>query len=145
MSLWVVLCAVGVLFWGAWGLVLRIALIRDGDFLSVNAATALGILAVSVATYLMLAQPPQVAFTATLLLLVLATGLTGGLGQLCYSRALEHGPVAVVVPMYALSPIITVVLSVAFLGEHLNGRQILGVVLAFISSFILSLKESSDE
>lgn len=141
MSTWAILSVIGVLFWGAWGFLLRVALVKDGDFLGVNAASSLGILAIATPPFLMFQTAPLPAVTLTLVALIVATGLAMGVGQLCYTRALEKGPVAVVVPIYAMSPIVTVILSVAILGETLSFKQIVGVATAIISVIILSVEE----
>lgn len=141
MTTWLPLALVGVLFWGAWGFLLQVAIYKDGDFLNVNAASSLGILAVATPPFLAYHSAPFPAAVATAILLILGTGLAMGGAQLCYTRALEKGPIAVVVPLYAMSPIVTAVLSVSFLGESLSSRQMIGVALSIVSVFILSIEE----
>jgi transporter family protein len=145
MQSWEVLCASGVLFWGIWSWTLKIALKHDNDFPAVTLATSLGIFAIAGCAYLAFATPLQLPATVSVWLLLLVSGITGGAGQVFLAQALERGPVAVVVPMYAMAPMITVVLSILFLHDGFTGRQAIGVALAVISTIILSLKERPDE
>lgn len=70
----------------------------------------------------------------------LITGLLGGTGNIAMYLALARGGKAsIVIPFVGLAPLVTVVLALALLGESLNRAQILGVVLALISIYLLSL------
>lgn len=66
-------------------------------------------------------------------------GLLGGLGEVAYFRALEVGNASLVGPVTSLFPALTVVLAVVFLKERTNWRQGIGILLALVSIFILSL------
>jgi len=68
------------------------------------------------------------------------TGLLGGTGNIAMYLALARGGKAsIVIPFVGLAPLVTVVLALALLGESLNRAQIVGVVLALISIYLLSL------
>jgi len=70
----------------------------------------------------------------------LITGLLGGSGNVAMYLALARGGKAsIVIPFVGLAPLVTVVLALALLGESLNRAQIVGVVLALISIYLLSL------
>lgn len=72
----------------------------------------------------------------------LAAGLTAGLcmafGLLCFFRALAGGAAAVVVPLTALYPLVTVILSRVVLQETITPRQLAGVALALVAVWLLS-------
>jgi transporter family protein len=57
------------------------------------------------------------------------SGLATGASWLCYFRALKLGDAACVVPIDKLSVVIVALLGVIFLGEHLSGRAVAGIVL----------------
>ena len=59
------------------------------------------------------------------------SGLATGFSWLCFYRALQEGPVSVVVPIDKLSILITISFSYFILGERLSKWSLLG--LAFIS------------
>jgi len=72
----------------------------------------------------------------------LATGLGAGLsmafGSLFFFRALAGGEATVVVPLTAIYPLVTVVLSWAFLQEGLTPRHLAGISLALLAVWLLS-------
>ena len=57
------------------------------------------------------------------------SGIATGLSWLCFYRALQDGPVSVVVPIDKLSILVTVAFSSLFLREKLNKVPIVGLVL----------------
>jgi transporter family protein len=57
------------------------------------------------------------------------SGLATGASWLCYFRALKLGDVARVAPIDKLSVVIVALLGVIFLGEHLSGRAVAGIIL----------------
>ena len=65
------------------------------------------------------------------------SGLATGLSWLCFYRALQEGPVSVVVPIDKLSILITVAFSYFVLREKLNKKPLIG--LAMIAAGTLSL------
>ena len=65
------------------------------------------------------------------------SGLATGLSWLCFYRALQDGPVSVVVPLDKLSILITVALSVLFLHESLKKKQAAGLILIVIGTLSL--------
>jgi transporter family protein len=70
----------------------------------------------------------------------LSTGVLGGAGNLAFYLALaKGGKAAIVVPLVGLAPLVTVIMAFFFLKESLNRTQILGLLLALVSIFLLSL------
>jgi uncharacterized membrane protein len=59
-------------------------------------------------------------------------------GLLFFFEALGRGPVAVVVPLTALYPVVAVVLSRVFLQEALTLRHLAGLALAMAAVWLLS-------
>jgi transporter family protein len=68
----------------------------------------------------------------------LAGGVCMAFGLLSFFSALAAGPASVVVPLTALYPMVTVVLSWALLKEDLTGRHLAGIVLALAAGWLLS-------
>jgi transporter family protein len=71
-------------------------------------------------------------------LLVVAGGLCTSLGAIGFFSAIERAPLALVAPLTSLYPVLTVLLSLLFLGERLTLAQSLGVVCAILSGVLLS-------
>jgi transporter family protein len=70
----------------------------------------------------------------------LITGVLGGTGNIAFYLALaKGGKASVVVPLVGLAPLVTVIMALLLLKESLNRAQILGLVLALVSIFLLSL------
>jgi transporter family protein len=74
----------------------------------------------------------------TWLFLVLS-GLATGASWVCYYRALKLGPAALVAPVDKLSVVLVAIFGVTLLGEHLGGRQWLGVALVATGAVLLSI------
>ncbi len=68
----------------------------------------------------------------------LAAGICMAFGLLCFLKALTLGTAAVVVPLTALYPLVTVVLSRVVLQEAISPRQLTGVALALVAVWLLS-------
>jgi len=124
---------------------LKLALTRDRDFVSVTVTSSFAVLVVAIGAYALFGTSAAWEVTATVIGLMLLSGLSLGFSQLCYSQALEHGPVSVVVPLYALSPMLTVIFGIVVLRETLTMVQVTGVVLAIVSTFLLSMEDPADE
>ncbi len=60
-------------------------------------------------------------------------------GVLTYLYALEMGNSLIVIPLAALYPGVTVILSKIFLQEKISKRQSLGIVLAIAASVLLGI------
>lgn len=68
------------------------------------------------------------------------TGVLGGTGNVAFCLALASGgKAAVVVPLVGLAPLITVILAMLWLKESITRVQIVGLLLALLSIYLLSL------
>ncbi|HLI33929.1 MAG TPA: DMT family transporter [Terriglobia bacterium] len=68
------------------------------------------------------------------------TGILGGTGNILFFTSLTMGGrAAVVVPMTSLSPLATVILAFLVLREKISASQIVGLGLAFVAIYLLSL------
>ncbi|MCL2084830.1 MAG: EamA family transporter [Oscillospiraceae bacterium] len=68
------------------------------------------------------------------------SGLATGLSWLCFYRALQEGPVSVVVPIDKLSILITVAFSYFVLREKLNRKPLIGLALIVAGTLSLLIK-----
>jgi bacterial/archaeal transporter family protein len=67
----------------------------------------------------------------------LASGAGLALGLLCYYFALEESPASVLVPLTAIYPAISVLLSYALLHERPTFSQWVGVVFVIVGAILL--------
>ena len=81
----------------------------------------------------------RVLDTKSIVFLVLSA-LATGLSWICYFKALQVGPASGVVALDKLSLIFAILLSVVFLGEHLQWVQWVGVALMFGGAFLVVYK-----
>jgi uncharacterized membrane protein len=65
-------------------------------------------------------------------------GLGGALGAVLLTRALTQGPASAVLPMSELWLVVSVALSVLFLGEQLTWRRVLGLALVIAGAVVLA-------
>jgi transporter family protein len=65
-------------------------------------------------------------------------GVGAALGTVCFYLLLARERASLTVPMTSLYPGLTVLLSVLFLKEELNGLHLLGIVFALAAVALLS-------
>jgi uncharacterized membrane protein len=137
MPKWLWYSILTTLFWGAWGVVSKVAMNMMSPMVN------------------------QVVFTLGLIPLVLivarsrqawagpnrwrggtfafVTGILGGVGNVTMYEALSHGGKAsTVVPITGLYPLFTVVTAIPLLREKLNWVQVVGIGLAVIAILLFS-------
>ena len=68
----------------------------------------------------------------------MVVGLLGAGGQLILFEALREGPAYIVFPLISLFPVLTIILSVAFLKESTNKKHWTGIALALIAAVFLA-------
>ena len=82
-------------------------------------------------------HPGQLASRSVVFLIL--SGLTTGLSWLCYYRALQSGPVSLIVPLDKLSLIVALGFAVLVLGERLTAWQWVGASLMTLGALVLVL------
>jgi transporter family protein len=127
------LAALGL--WGVWG-VLSKAASRHLPAAAVYLLAVAGHLAVI--GYLGLTGGLTIPWQPAGLAFALAGGVCMAFGLLSFFSALAAGPASVVVPLTALYPMVTVVLSWALLKEDLTLRHLAGILLALAAGWLLS-------
>ncbi len=68
-----------------------------------------------------------------------SAGILGALGYVCFFAGMTRGTVGLVGTIAATSPLLTVALSVLFLGETLGSLQVLGIAMTIACVLILSV------
>lgn len=136
---WMALSLLTVLLWGVWGLQSKIIVNRMSPWMN-QVLFSLGLIPPIVWMLFWknlrrtAGSAKRGAFYAYL------TGIMGGIGNVALFVALARGgQAAIVVPLVGLAPLITVVLAMLLLKETLNRAQVLGLILALVSIYLLSL------
>ncbi|MDZ7688102.1 MAG: EamA family transporter [Halobacteriales archaeon] len=69
-----------------------------------------------------------------------AAGVALAVGILAYYRALELGPVSVVVPIFGMFIVGSAVVGVVFLDESVTARKVVGVALAVVAVYLVTVE-----
>ena len=67
------------------------------------------------------------------------SGLATGASWICYFRALKVGPASLVAPVDKLSVVLVALFGVLLLGERLDPKQWVGVLLVGVGAVLLAL------
>ena len=136
---WFELAIVAIVFLGVADFLIKIAY----DFLDwkwVFIFTDVGILIVTLSFYLYL-RPTFAGVTHTGFFITVIAGIITSLGAVAFYLALSQSKVSIITPLIALYPVVTITLAILFLKERLTLYQGIGIVLALISIFLISLGE----
>ncbi|SFR43557.1 EamA family transporter [Halogeometricum limi] len=71
---------------------------------------------------------------------VLAAGVCLTVGILAYYRALSMGPVSVVSPIFGMFLVLSSLVGVVFLNESLTARKALGIGLAVVAVYLVTVE-----
>ena len=138
MPIWLTFAILALVFWGITGVTQKLATNRitsERSFLWFCWA----MVALSAVVLLLHPQFPHLA--PIILVAAIAGGTLNALGAWTSFRALESGGKAsIVISLISLYPLLTVVLAVTFLHEHLTLTQTLGALTAIAAAILLSLE-----
>ena len=70
-------------------------------------------------------------------LFIILSGLSTSLSWLFYFKALALGEASVVFPIEKLSLVVSILISITFLKEKVNKKQIIGIIIIFIGTSLL--------
>lgn len=108
-----------------------------------NLATFIRTIVILIVTALIISfrsewQKPESIDSKTILFLALSAVATG-LSWLCYYRALQLGPASQVAPVDKLSVVLVMIFAVAFLGESLSLKAMLGGGLIAAGAILIAM------
>ena len=108
-----------------------------------NLATAIRTVVVVIMAWLMVfltgAQGGIGAIGKKSWIFLILSGLATGASWICYYKALQIGQASKVVPVDKFSIVITVILAFFLLGETVNIKTIIGVLLITAGTFVMIL------
>jgi len=132
---WLAFSLMALGLWGVWGFLSKVAARQ----LPPQAVYLLAICGHAVVLgYLWLGRGLAIPWHPWGLTAALAAGVFMAFGLLCFFQALAAGAATVVVPLTALYPLVTVILSWAVLREDLTPRRLAGIGLALLAGWLLS-------
>jgi uncharacterized membrane protein len=128
---WLIYALITTGFWGVWGAFAEFPTRHGFPETLVYVVWALTM--IPPALYAMHRVGWRVQGDPKSMLLGLLIGLTGAGGQMLLFHAVHTGPTYLIFPIIALSPVITIVLSMLFLRERVSKLGGFGVALALIA------------
>jgi transporter family protein len=139
MPRWLLFSLITILVWGAWGVVSKVA--SEGVDANTNQIFfTFGLLPLIALVWRSPRNAGGGAGRRVGIRWAFLTGILGGTGNIAFFHALVMGGKASIVsPVTALFPVVTVVLAVTLLHERVGTTQKLGLILALIAIYLLSM------
>jgi uncharacterized membrane protein len=128
---WLIYALITTLFWGVWGAFAEFPT-RHG-FPDTLVYVVWTLTMIPPALYAMQRVGWRVQRDGRSVLLGALIGFTGAGGQMLLFHAVHTGPTYLIFPVIALSPVVTIALSMAFLRERVSKVGALGVLLALLA------------
>jgi drug/metabolite transporter (DMT)-like permease len=135
-SLWLIYALITTLCWGVWGAFIEAP--EKRGFPATLGYVVWSLTMIPCAAIALSLVGWRVEWDARSILIGLIAGFLGAGGQLLLFETLRRGPAYLVFPVVALSPVVSVVLAVLFLGEGASGRAWAGIVAALLSLPLLA-------
>ena len=137
----IILLIVTTILWGSTPILEKIGLKTTGPLTGVTIRS----IAVTnfLLIYLLVAGQLKQVFSTDIKTIAIfaATGLMAGLlGMLTYFGALKLGAASEIVPIAATYPLVTVILSILILGEHVSLWRIVGTVFIIAGVWLVQIK-----
>src|SRR5947209_17770578 len=135
LKLWYVYAVLTVVTWGLWGVFSKLASNYSKPRQALLFQTV-GVLAFTI--IVLVIEKFRFEWSAPGFTWAALGGFFAFVGFLTFFAALEDGRASTVVTLSALYPLVTILISIAFLHEKLNARQGIGIALAMIASVLLA-------
>lgn len=136
---WLFFSLLTILVWGVWGMVSKIS----SD--AIDADTNQVFFTFGLVPLILLAWRPSRTSSESKgrtvgIVWAFVTGILGGTGNIAFFRALgSGGKASIVAPVTALFPLVTVVLAITLLRERFGTAQKIGLGLALVAIYLLSM------
>ena len=133
------LLALTIIFWGTAPILDKAALKAGGDpFLgTILRGLFLGVMMTVTALLFGKVKPLFAMPGKAVWYFVISGFLAGGLGVFTYFKALQMGPTSKIVPLAAIYPLVTAILSVMYLNETLTIARASGIVLIIAGIYLV--------
>lgn len=135
-KIWLIFALVTTIFWGVWGAFIEIT--EQAGFPATLGYVVWSLTMIPPALIALKLVNWEIEYDKRSILLGAAIGFLGAGGQLILFHGVSIGPAYIIFPIIALSPVITVLLSILILKEKTNTKGWIGIVLALIAIPLLS-------
>lgn len=139
MPRWLAFSVLTILVWGAWGVVSKVA--SEGVDADTNQVFfTFGLLPLIAIVWRSPRNAAGGAGRKVGIAWAFLTGILGGTGNIAFFHALViGGKASIVSPVTALFPLVTVLLAVTLLHERVGTAQKIGLGLALVAIYLLSM------
>lgn len=141
-KLWLIFALVTAVFWGVWGAFIEIP--EKAGFPATLGYSVWALTMIPGGIFALIMLRGKLDKDKRSVFLGITAGLLGCAGQLILFEALRTGPAYLVFPFISISPVITILLSLALLKERASSRAWIGIVAAVIAIFLLSYQPPGD-
>jgi drug/metabolite transporter (DMT)-like permease len=135
-KLWLIFALITTLFWGVWGAFIEVT--EQAGFPATLGYVVWSLTMIPPALVALKIINWKIEYDKKSILLGAAIGFLGAGGQLILFHGLGIGPAYIIFPIIALSPVVTVLLSIIILKERTQLKGWIGIVLALIAIPLLS-------
>jgi drug/metabolite transporter (DMT)-like permease len=135
-KLWLVFALITTLFWGVWGAFIEVT--EQAGFPATLGYVVWSLTMIPPALVALKLVGWKLEYDKRSLLLGAVIGFLGAGGQLILFHGLGIGPAYIIFPIIALSPVVTVLLSIIILKENTQLKGWIGIALALIAIPLLS-------
>jgi len=136
-KMWQLVAILSLIMWGLWGFILKFVT-KNIEWYQIYAIGSL--VTILAASIIALIYRNQLLINQRDTYIILAASAAGALGYIFFIMALKDGEASVVVPLTALYPAVTVVLSYTILHENITTLQLIGIILAIIAAVLLAFE-----
>lgn len=141
MKIWFFYAVVALVLWGVTGVTQKLSTNRIS---SARSFLWFCWAMVALSTVVLLFVHPQGHLALVVIVSAVAGGTLNALGAWTSFRALESGGKAsIVISLISLYPLLTVLLAVLILREHLTAMQFIGAGIAMVAAILLSIEPAS--
>ncbi len=131
MNAWLAYALATMLMWGVWGAFTGVP--SEHGFPDTLTYVVWALTMIAPAAWVLYRSGRPLQRDGRSVALGLAIGLLGAGGQILLFRAVTLGPTYLIFPIISLSPVITILLSLALLKERTGRLGVAGIVLAVLS------------
>ena len=134
---WLYSSIIALICWGIWGVLAKLAS-RYMEWSQVFVISSIASLIATVAVFVFF--KPQIDVSSPGFNYSLLAGAAGSLAVVAFFAALGTGKASIVVPLTALYPVITIILSYLILSERISPTRGVGILLALAAIIFLSIE-----
>ncbi len=133
---WLMSCLAAVVCWGFWGFLMKLAS-EHFNWHQMFVVTSIVTLATSSLIFVFL--KPSINVHSPGFVYAFLAGVAGVLALIAFYTALGVGKAIIVVPLTALYPVVTIILSYLILNEKIAFVKGIGVMLALVAILLVSI------